>query len=66
MANNEIVLVPRKDIEKIEEARLALYKMFEGMEDVNTIIELMNITESMWYIAHRKYPTLDSIVPDEK
>jgi len=53
---NEMVIVPRHDLEKLEEARMALYAMFEGCEDISTIITLTNITEPMWKLAHKKYP----------
>ena len=53
---NEMVVVPKRDLEKLEEARLALYQMFEGTEDINTIMALTNITEPMWKLSHKKYP----------
>lgn len=64
MTNSEMVIVPRSDLDKIEEARLALHKMFENTKDIATIMAITNITQPMWQVSHKKYPIYD--IKEEK
>jgi len=51
-----IKLVPQSDIDKLEKARLQLYKM---LEDTKYVYELpLGISDAMWQITHRKYTEL--------
>lgn len=50
----EYVLVPQSHLDKLEEARLELYKMFENA-DTYKICLLTNITQPMWVLTHKRY-----------
>lgn len=55
MAEEKYVIVPQSDIDKLEKARIELHQMLDG-GDVDTLTRLINITEPMWYLTHRRYP----------
>lgn len=59
---NEFVAVPRKDLIKLEEARVDLIEYFtkdlSGIELTKMMCILEPITHQMWLVAHRKYKTV--------
>lgn len=53
------VVVPQEDLDKIEEARVALYKLLDELDisdSIYALIQITKITQPMWDIANRKYP----------
>jgi len=53
----KLVVVPQRDIDELEEARLALYKM---LEDTNFAYELpYGISDKLYTITHSIYIELD-------
>lgn len=56
------VVVPREDLDKVEEARKALYDIFNDALDRNPslIISLQEVTLPLWQVAHRRYPETSS------
>lgn len=57
--SNKNVIVPQKDIDRLEEARLRLYAM---LKDTKYGYELpFGISDAMWQITHKKYPIDSSI-----
>lgn len=53
-ARGDFVLVPRRDIEAIEKARLRLHEINKDC-DTATLVKLLDVTEPMWRIAHTRY-----------
>lgn len=56
------VKVPQSDLDKIETSREELWKFFDknfkddgSVEYQSKVIEVLNISQPMWYIAHRKF-----------
>ncbi len=52
------VIVSREDLDKVEEARKALYDLFKETidKDKSLLIGLTEITRSLWKVSNRKYP----------
>ena len=55
MSEEKHVMVPQSDLDKLEEARVELWRLFESRE-VLTIYNTRLITDTMWRLAHKKYP----------
>lgn len=57
-----VVAVPRKDLEKLEEARVALIEHFtrglNGLELTNMMCILEPMTRQMWLVANRNYEVI--------
>lgn len=50
------VAVPRKDLDDVETARVALYSLLaEQCKDINFVIKLSNITTTFWKVANTRY-----------
>ncbi len=49
------VVIPRKDLDKLEEARLALYALFPDA-NVDLLVRLQHISDPMWMLTHKRYP----------
>ena len=60
--SKEMVLVPKSDLVKLEEARLALWKFAreKGITDINDLVKLQNITQQVWLVANTNYPVYES------
>ena len=54
MVDEEYVLVPQKDIDEIEEARLAIFKLFPDPDSI-MIMNLLKISNPMWKVTHKRY-----------
>lgn len=50
---DKLVIVPQKDIDAIEKARLNLYEQVDSDELLEE--NLHGVTESMWKLTHSKY-----------
>ena len=46
-------IVPVEDLQKVEKARIELYKLFEN--DPNIYFKLQNITEAFWIVGNKNY-----------
>ncbi len=61
MPNEEMVAVPVRLLKKLEESRVELYNQFDHNNFLKrntasfSIIEMMDKTEVMWELAHRKW-----------
>lgn len=59
---NPLVAIPRKDLEKLEEARVALIEHFTkgltGLELTNMMCVLEPMTRQMWLVANRNYTVI--------
>jgi len=54
------LLVPQCDIDNVEEAREQIYKLISNIEKgivkpENAFVYVTNITQPIWYLAHRRY-----------
>lgn len=52
------VVVPREDLDKVEEARKALFNILKDAleRDPSLIIALQEVTDPIWRVAHRRWP----------
>ena len=52
------VIVPREDLDKVEQARVDLIKLLEETLEKNPslMIGLTEITQTLWYVGNRRYP----------
>ena len=53
----EFLLIPKEDIDALEEARISLFKLANGIE-VNNItagLRVRHISQPMWKLTHTKY-----------
>ena len=59
MTEQKMVKVPQEHLDKVEEARLALYAWFEESfgndPELHQVIRMTNITSALWRIANTKY-----------
>ena len=56
---NKQVIINQADLDKLEEARCALFDFLEekGLtEDVMDLVKITNITQHMWNLANKKHP----------
>ena len=60
------VLVPKKDLEELEKARLALYEFVEKhmatgnrLQDNAKLIVIHSITGVMWRLANTRWPEVE-------
>ena len=56
---NKQVIINQVDLDKLEEARCALFDFLEekGLtEDVMDLVKITNITQHMWNLANKKHP----------
>lgn len=53
----EYVIVPKFELVKLEQARLALYELLEDQtKDIGFLTKLVDITQTLWNIANRRWP----------
>lgn len=53
----DYVVVPKRDLEKLEESRVKLYRLLEEQcKDTFFLAHLTDITGPIWYAANRNYP----------
>ncbi len=54
------VIINQSDLDKLEEARCALFDFLEekGLtKDVMDLVKITNITQHIWNLANKKHPT---------
>lgn len=49
------VIVPKKDLEELERARLLIYEICDTAS-ISKLMQLTDITAIMWKVANTKYP----------
>jgi len=51
------VVVPKADLEKVEESRKGLYELLhEQCKDTNFLIKLNQLTAPLWSVANTNHP----------
>ena len=56
---NKQVIINQADLDKLEEARCALFDFLEDKgltEDVMDLVKITNITQHIWNLANKKHP----------
>lgn len=56
---SDYVIVPKSELVKLEEARVALYDIIDPMT-IDSQIRLQRITDPMWRIANKKWEEYES------
>ena len=57
-----IVIIPQADIDKVERARVELFKLFEA-NNIPLSPQIFSITQPMWRLTHVKYKTIEGNTP---